>query len=174
MVSIEIYKIKNRTLKSQKISKNNEQPNGERKGNPSSGERKRNDSIDDLVENIKKHGLSNPFTVYQNSEDYFEILDNQRCFDAFCILNEKNPEQGFNKIDTITFDNIKDISFVVISRQLPMTSNNVIQAVIDLYTDVSSVKLVAEKFGLTEAYVKKIIRNAYPEKLLTIVQKVSG
>ena len=103
MTSIEINKIKNRTPKSQKISKDNEQPNG--KGNSNNDEPKRDDNIDDLVENIKRYGLVNPITVYQNSEGCFEILVGQRRFDAFCILNEKYPEQGFDKIDIVILNN---------------------------------------------------------------------
>lgn len=103
MTSTEINKVKNRISKSQKISKENEQPNGDSKGNSNNDEVKVNENIDDRA-----------------------------------------------------------ISLAKISTNLQMHNNDIIQAVIDLYAVYSNVKLVAERFGLTEANVKKIIRETHP------------
>ena len=165
MASIEINKIKNRTSNSQKISKNNEQPNG--KGNPNNGELKRNDDIDGLVENIKRYGLANPIIVYKNLEGYFETIDGQRRINAFQVLNENNPGQGFDKIDAIIFDNIEEYQKTILlnehTEEKIQHPDDITGAIIDLYKVRCSLKFVAEQFGMTEAQVKKIIRDAYPE-----------
>ena len=107
-----------------------------------------------------------PIRVVKNSENKFEVREGQRRINAFQVLNENNPGQGFDKIDAIIFDNIEEykkvISYDMMKDTVPMPPDVLNQAVIDLYTDFADVKIVAEKLGLTEAQVKKIIRDAFP------------
>ena len=97
----------------------------------------------------------------------FEVKEGHRRINAFQFLNENNPGQGFDKIDAIIFDNIEEYEEVIfydtMKDRVPMPPDVLNQAVIDLYTNFSNVKIVAEKLGLTKAQVKKIIRDAYPE-----------
>ena len=127
----------------------------------------RDSDIDDLEKSIKEIGLMKPISVVKNSENKFEVIEGQRRINAFQVLNENNPGQGFDKIDAIIYDNIeeykKSISYDVIKDRVPMPPDVLNQAVLDLYTDFADVKIVAEKLVLTEAQVKKIIRDAYPE-----------
>jgi len=127
----------------------------------------RDSNIDDLAESIKKYGLIKPISVVKNSENKFEVKAGQRRINAFQVLNENNPGQGFDKIDAIIYDNIeeykKSILYDLIKDRVPMPPDVLNQAVIELYKVRCSVKYVAKKFGLTEEYVKKIIRDAYPK-----------
>jgi hypothetical protein len=127
----------------------------------------RDSDIEDFAENIKKYGLIEPIRVVKNSENKFEVREGQRRINAFQVLNENNPGQGFDKIDAIIFDNIEEYEEVIfydtMKDRVPMPPDVLNQAVIDLYTNFSNVKIVAEKLGLTEAQVKKIIRDVYPE-----------
>ena len=127
----------------------------------------RDSDINDLAENIKKIGLMQPIRIVKNSENKFKVREGQRRINAFQVLNENNPEQGFDKIDAIIFDNIEEykgaIFYDMMKDSVPMPPDVLNQGVIDLYTKYTNVKIVAEQFGLTEALVKKIIRDAYPE-----------
>ena len=126
----------------------------------------RDSNIDDLAKSIKEVGLLQPIRVVKNSENKFEVLEGQRRINAFQVLNENNPGQGFDKIDAIIFDNIEEYKKVIfydmMEDRVPMPPDVLNQAVIDLYTAFADVKIVAEKLGLTEAQVKKIIRDAFP------------
>ena len=140
----------------------------EKKKIPISGSSKdsRDSHFNDLVKSIKEFGLLQPIFVVKNSENKLELLQGQRRMNAFQVINDNNPGQGFDKIDAIIFDNIEEykeaIFYDVVKDTVPMPPDVLNQGVIDLYTDFADVKIVAEKLGLTEALVKKIIRDAFP------------
>jgi ParB-like chromosome segregation protein Spo0J len=127
----------------------------------------RDSNIDDFAENIKKFGLIEPIRVVKNSENKFEVREGHRRINAFQVLNENNPGQGFNKIDAIIFDNIEEYQKTILlnedTEEKIQHPDDITGAIIDLYKVRCSVKFVAEQFGLTEAQVKKIIRDAYPK-----------
>ena len=127
----------------------------------------RDSDIDDLAENIKKYGLMEPIRVVKNSENEFEVREGHRRINVFQVLNENNPEQGFDKIDAIIYDNIEEYQKTILlnedTEEKIQHPDDVTETIIDLYKERCSVKFVAEQFGLTEAYVKKIIRDAFPK-----------
>tara|TARA_Y100000590_G_C15530578_1_gene943010 strand:+ start:680 stop:967 length:288 start_codon:yes stop_codon:yes gene_type:complete len=58
--------------------------------------------IEELAINIKAVGLLQPITVFQKSDDgMYELVAGQRRLCAVRILNEKYPNEGFDKIQTI-------------------------------------------------------------------------
>jgi ParB-like chromosome segregation protein Spo0J len=127
----------------------------------------RDSDINDLAENIKKFGLMQPIRIVKNSENKFKVREGQRRINAFQVLNENNPGQGFDKIDAIIFDNIEEYQKTTLlnedTEEKIQHPDDVTGAIIDLYKVRCSLKFVAGQFGLTEAQVKKIIRDAYPE-----------
>ena len=127
----------------------------------------RDSDINDLAENIKKFGLMQPIRIVKNSENKFKVREGQRRINAFQVLNENNPGQGFDKIDAIIFDNIEEYQKTILlnehTEEKIQHPDDITGAIIDLYKVRCSLKFVAEQFGMTEAYVKKIIGDAYTE-----------
>ena len=61
--------------------------------------------INDLAASIKEIGLLSPITVYYDSEKkYFVLLAGQRRLNAHHLLNDDNPNTGFDKINCFVMD----------------------------------------------------------------------
>ena len=123
--------------------------------------------IDDLASSIKAVGLLQPITVYLNSEsNYYVILAGQRRFNAYHHLNEKYPNEEFDKIKCIVIDEPKtneekmSLSLAENITQLQMHNSDLVTAVTDLYNVYRDYDLVREKFGLTKYMIDKYVRLA--------------
>ena len=124
--------------------------------------------MDDLETNIHALGQSQAVLVYESSdsEGMYEVIDGQRRLNAFVNLNKKFPDGGYDKIycmirdEPADTDERKAISLGANTNSLQMTSDDIMQGVIDLYAVRSSMSYVAEKFGLTEKTVKKYVKGA--------------
>lgn len=130
--------------------------------------------MDDLETNIHALGQSQAVLVYESpdQEGMYEVIDGQRRLNAFVNLNKKFPDGGYDKIYAMVRDEPADtderkaISLGANTNSLQMTSDDIMQGVIDLYGVRSSMSYVAEKFGLTERTVKKYVKGARLNKRL--------
>jgi len=130
--------------------------------------------MDDLETNIHALGQSQAILVYESpdNEGMYEVIDGQRRLNAFVNLNKKFPDGGYDKIYAMVRDEPADtderkaISLGANTNSLQMTSDDIMQGVIDLYGVRSSMSYVAEKFGLTERTVKKYVKGARLNKRL--------
>jgi predicted transcriptional regulator len=130
--------------------------------------------MDDLETNIHALGQSQAVLVYESpdQEGMYEVIDGQRRLNAFVNLNKKFPDGGYDKIyamirdEPADTDERKAISLGANTNSLQMTSDDIMQGVIDLYGVRSSMSYVAEKFGLTERTVKKYVKGARLNKRL--------
>ena len=137
--------------------------------------------MDDLETNIHVLGQSQAILVYESpdNEGMYEVIDGQRRLNAFVNLNKKYPDGGYDEIycmirdEPADTDERKAISLGANTNSLQMTSDDIMQGVIDLYLVRSSMSYVAEKFGLTEKTVKKYVKSARLDERLRKAQ-VSG
>jgi len=124
--------------------------------------------LDDLAINIHAVGQSQAILVYPLSDGSgnYEVLEGQRRLNAFAQLDEAYPNQGFDKILAMVIDepdtiNIKkSISLGANITQLPMTIDDIQKNVVDLWKDLSNMKLVAETYGISEKTAKKYVKGA--------------
>lgn len=124
--------------------------------------------LDDLAINIRAVGQSQPILVYPLSGDSgnYEILEGQRRLNAFDRLNQKYPNQGYDKIyATIRPEPENSNKKMAISlganiTQLPMTLDDIQKGVISLWNTLSNMKLVAEEYGISEKTAKKYVKSA--------------
>ena len=72
--------------------------------------------INDLTASIKEIGLLSPIIVYYDSEKkYYIMVAGQRRLNAYHLLNNDNPNTGFDKINCFVIDKS------VITDQLEIT-----------------------------------------------------
>jgi len=124
--------------------------------------------LDDLATNIHAVGQSQAILVYPLSDGSgnYEVLEGQRRLNAFDQLNAKFPDQGYDEILALVRDepeteNVKkSISLGANITQLPMTIDDIQKAVVELWKDLSNMKLVAETYGISEKTAKKYVRGA--------------
>ena len=129
--------------------------------------------IEDLAASIKATGLLQPLTVYFNSEkNKYVLLAGQRRFNAFVLLNDDNPNEGFDKIECNIIDEPKTdeeklaLSLAENITQLQMHNSDLVKAVTDLFNVYRDYDIVKEKFGLTKYMIDKYVRLArLPERL---------
>ena len=124
--------------------------------------------LDDLGINIHAVGQSQPILVFPLSDGSgnYEVLEGQRRLNAFDQLNQKYPNQGYDKILVVvrpepeSSNKKKAISLGANITQLPMTLDDIQKGVIELYLTLSNMKLVAEEYGISEKTAKRYVRSA--------------
>tara|TARA_Y100001936_G_scaffold168003_1_gene164201 strand:- start:4590 stop:5453 length:864 start_codon:yes stop_codon:yes gene_type:complete len=124
--------------------------------------------LDDLAINIRANGQSQPILVYEKSDapGEYEVLEGQRRLNAFDILNTKYPDEGFHEILAVVREEPENakkkmsISLGANMTQLQMTTDDIQVAVIELWKDLSNMKLVGEQFGISEKTAKKYVKGA--------------
>ena len=124
--------------------------------------------LDDLAINIKSRGQLQAILVYKKSDGSgeYEVLEGQRRLNAFDILNQKYPEDGYGEIQALltddpgSADQKKSISLGANICQLSMTVDDIQLAVLDLWNQVSNMKLVAEEYGISEKTARKYVKGA--------------
>jgi ParB/RepB/Spo0J family partition protein len=124
--------------------------------------------LDDLATNIHANGQAQPILVFEKSDSpgEYEVLEGQRRLNAFDKLNQKFDGQGYDKILAIIREEPennkkkKSISLGANICQLPMTQDDIQKGVVELWTDVTSIPLVAEQYGISEKTVKRYVRGA--------------
>lgn len=129
--------------------------------------------IEDLAVSIKAIGLLQPITVFYDSEKkFYVILAGQRRLNAHHYLNEKYPQDGWDKINCIVIDepesNEKKMALSLAENitQTQMVNSDVVKAVTDLYNTYGNYEMVKEEFGLSKYMVNKFVRLArLPERL---------
>lgn len=135
--------------------------------------------IEDLAENIRANGLLQPIAAYYDSgQSCYVILTGQRRLNAHHYLNDKYPEEGFDKIqckvipEPETDEKKKALSLAENITQLPMTNPDLIKAVTDLYNVYGDYEMVRQEFGISKRMVDKYVRLArLPETLKTAIQE---
>ena len=138
-----------------------------------------NQGIEDLAENIRANGLLQPIAAYYDSErSHHVILTGQRRLNAYHYLNDKYPDEGFDKIqckiirEPDTDEKKKALSLAENITQLPMTNPDLIKAVTDLYNVYGDYEMVQQEFGLSKRMVDKYVRlSRLPERLKTAIQE---
>ena len=123
--------------------------------------------IEDLAASIRAVGLLQPITVYLNSEkNLYVILAGQRRLSAHHYLNDKYPDQGFDKIKCIlikepqTNEEKSSLSLAENITQLQMHNSDLVKAVTDLFNVYRDYDLVKEKFGLSRYMIDKYVKLA--------------
>lgn len=123
--------------------------------------------LDDLAINIRANGQSQPILAYKKKDlDEYEVLEGQRRLNAFDILNTKYPDGGYDEIYAVlttepeSANKKMSISLGANMTQLSMTIDDIQVAVIQLWKELSNMKLVAEEYGISEKTAKKYVRGA--------------
>ena len=137
--------------------------------------------IEDLSISIKVMGLISPITVYYDSEKkYYVILAGQRRLNAHHLLNDDNPNTGFDKINCFVIDEPKTneeklaLSLAENITQLRMHDSDIVKAVTDLYNKYRDYDIVKEKFGISAYMIEKYVGlSRLPEKLKTAIKNGS-
>ena len=121
--------------------------------------------VEDLAANIHANGLLQPIATYYEAENgRYVILTGQRRLNAYHLLNEKYPNQGYEKIQCKIIDEPKSdekkkaLSLAENITQLAMTNQDLIKAVTDLYNVYGDYEMVQQEFGLTKYMVDKYVR----------------
>jgi len=128
---------------------------------------------EDLGENIRANGLLQPIAAYYESDNgQYVILTGQRRLNAYNYLNKKYPGEGFDKIQCKIIDEPeseekkKAMSLAENITQLPMTNQDLIKAVTDLYNVYGDYEMVRQEFGLTKYMVDKYVRlSRLPQRI---------
>ena len=129
--------------------------------------RRRNigEGIEDLAASIKANTLLQPIAAYLDAaKGMYVILTGQRRLQAYHHLNEKYPNQGYDKIKCMVFDEPKtdeekmSMSLAENITQLQMTGPDLVKAVTDLYNKYGDYEIVREKFGITKYMVNKYVK----------------
>ena len=129
------------------------------------------EGIEDLTESIKNIGLLQPIIVKKNPNGQFVLLAGQRRYTAFEQLNKQYPGEGFEKIFCNVMkssDEFDENAFSISESltQLPMTLTDVIDACNLFFEKYNDERIVAKKFGISTALVKKYVKFARLPKLL--------
>lgn len=107
--------------------------------------------IEELAENIRRHGLIHPVVVFAK-DDKYELIVGQRRFLAFKKLNkEKIPAIITGPVDE-TKARILSLSEGIHRVELP--SGDLMDAIGALYLKYGNTKLIAEELGIKESKVR--------------------
>jgi len=135
--------------------------------------------LDELKESIKVFGLMQPITVYFDSaKKVYVIIAGQRRFNTYVVLNEENPNEGYDIIEAKiieepkTEDLKKALSLTENVTQVQMQNTDVVKAVTDLYNTYRDYDIVQQEFGLTRYLVDKYVSLArLPERLVEAINE---
>ena len=79
--------------------------------------------INDLTASIKEIGLLSPIIVYYDSEKkYYIMVAGQRRLNAYHLLNNDNPNTGFDKINCFVIDKSVITDQLEITEELEITN----------------------------------------------------
>lgn len=135
------------------------------------------DGIDELKQSIKVFGLMQPITVYfDTAKAMYVIIAGQRRFNTYVVLNEENPNEGYDKIEAKIIEEPeteelkKALSLTENLTQLQMQNTDVVRAVSDLFNTYRDYDIVKEKYALTTYIIDKYVSLArLPERLLEAI-----
>lgn len=123
-----------------------------------------NKNITELAQSIEVQGLFSPVLLVKLGDNKYELIAGQRRIKAHRdILSKKDPEK-FGKIAAFTYENImeswekKAISINENFTQEPMTDEDRIAAVTACYNEFDSIKITAEKTGISKRRVSKYVK----------------
>lgn len=123
--------------------------------------------IEDLAASIKAVGLLQPITVFFNSQsNEYVILAGQRRLNAYHYLNNRYPDNVYDKISCVLIDEPQtaeeklSLSLAENITQLQMHNSDLVKAVTDLFNVYRDYEMVQEKFGLTKYMIDKYVRLA--------------
>ena len=135
--------------------------------------------LDELKESIKVFGLLQAITVYFDAaKKVYVIIAGQRRFNTYTVLNEENPNEGYDTIEAkiieepATEDLKKAISLTENLTQVQMQNTDVVRAVTDLYNTYRDYDIVQEQFALTPYLIEKYVSlSRLPERLLQAINE---
>jgi len=135
--------------------------------------------IDELKESIKVFGLMQPITVYFDTEKKcYVIIAGQRRFNTYVVLNEENPNEGYDKIEakiideSPTADSRKAMSLAENLSRVNLSADDLVKQVSDLYNTYRDYDIVKQKFGLTKHMIDKYVSLArLPERLVQAINE---
>tara|TARA_Y100001936_G_scaffold221424_1_gene236410 strand:+ start:88 stop:960 length:873 start_codon:yes stop_codon:yes gene_type:complete len=125
-----------------------------------------NANVDELADSIRVQGLFSPILVIEIDENNYELIAGQRRMRAHRdILSKEDPEK-YGKIFASVFDNTmeewekKAISINENLCQEQMTEDDKISAVTACFNEFDSLKITAEKTGISYGRVSKYVKYA--------------
>jgi ParB/RepB/Spo0J family partition protein len=135
--------------------------------------------LEELKQSIKVFGLMQPITVYFDAvKKVYVIIAGQRRFNTYTVLNEENPNEGYDTIEAkiidepATEDLKKALSLTENLTQVQMENTDVVRAVTDLYNTYRDYDIVQQEFALTRFMIDKYVSLArLPERLVQAINE---
>ena len=135
--------------------------------------------MDELKQSIMVFGLIQPITVYfDTAKDMYVIIAGQRHFNTYVILNEENPNEGYDKIEAKIIEEPeteelkKALSLTENLTQVQMVNTDVVRAVTDLYNIYRDYDIVKEKYALTPYMIDKYVSlSRLPKRLIEAIDE---
>lgn len=135
--------------------------------------------MDELKQSIIVFGLMQPITVYfDTAKDMYVIIAGQRRFNTYVILNEENPNEGYDKIEAKIIEEPeteelkKALSLTENLTQVQMVNTDVVRAVTDLYNIYRDYDIVKEKYALTPYMIDKYVSlSRLPKRLIEAIDE---
>lgn len=119
--------------------------------------RKVADDLVPLLESIRKHGLLQPIIVVKENGGY-GIISGQRRFLAVTQLGWKTIPATILE-SAMTLGDLRTLSLTENVVRVPMTDQDMMDAVTELFRMYGSIKMIAKETGLAESLVRKYIRQ---------------
>jgi len=137
------------------------------------------EELENLIDHIEAHGLLEPIVVFsindldqshplyetrKNFKGKYEILAGQRRWNSFKKLNERYPENGWDKIPChirIPPEDETDAKAISLGEgltQLPYTMTDIIDACDTLFKKYNDAKIVQKKTGISETLVNRYVK----------------
>jgi len=130
--------------------------------------RKVEENVDELAENIKKHGLINPITVYPENGKYILITGQRRFLAAQKLGWKKIPAKIIKKPTDPLIAKIISLSENLMRRDL--IDRDCADAFKALFRKYGSIKAIVDETGIPRAIVQKHLKyEALPDKLKKMV-----
>jgi len=134
-----------------------------------------NKNITELAQSIETQGLFSPVLLIDVGNNKYELIAGQRRMKAHRdILSKKDPKK-FGKIDAFLYENNmqewekKSISINENFTQEEMVEEDKIAAVTACYNEFRSIKITAEKQGISKGRVSNYVKYA---RLPTVLKKL--
>ena len=132
--------------------------------------------IKDLALSINVQGLMEPVHLVKiDNTGRYELIDGQRRFQAFVILQGNNPRE-FSEIPSFCYEDTmedwekKSFSLNANLTQAPMTEMDKINAVTSVYNHFGNVRDTVKVTGLSDYIIRKYVKiNRLPSQLKTAV-----
>ena len=135
-------------------------------------------NINELANSIKALGLIQPIIVYTNSDNGYFVIDGKRRLRALHILNQKYPDEGFDKVECVIHDIYPDDEITPLSISVsnkithePFTLADMVHVCTNLWESYQSFKIIDEKFGISEKTIKKYVGYSWmPDSLKRAIE----